>query len=76
MIMNGSREKQRGWMYVGGTGISLIDYIIVNENARKEILKIKERKRENEIKSCTARGRNKRREKEDQNQIEELERSD
>lgn len=41
-ILNGSFEKEEKWTYVGETGALVIDYIVVNEEAREEVKKVTE----------------------------------
>lgn len=41
-ILNGEIEgdEKGNWTYIGGGGMSVIDYIVVNDTARQEVLKM------------------------------------
>ncbi|XP_039304823.1 golgin subfamily A member 6-like protein 22 [Solenopsis invicta] len=41
-ILNGSFDEEGGWTYIGGSGMSVIDYIIGNDRAAGEVKSMKE----------------------------------
>lgn len=46
MILNGSYEDEGGWTFVGEAGMSVIDYIVANGNAEREVSMVREGERE------------------------------
>jgi len=40
MILNGSYNSVGGWTYIGGSGASVIDYVVANEIAEEKIKKV------------------------------------
>ncbi|XP_039302912.1 uncharacterized protein LOC120357160 [Solenopsis invicta] len=44
-ILNGSFDKEGGWTYIGGSGMSVIDYIIGNDKALGEVKSVEEGER-------------------------------
>lgn len=42
MILNGAYGKEGSWTYIGGRGASVIDYVVVNGNAEKEVTEVTE----------------------------------
>lgn len=45
MIINGSKGEAENWTYVGGNGVSTINYMLTNEKAIEEVEMIKEENR-------------------------------
>lgn len=42
MILNGSYGREGEWTYIGEIGLSVIDYVISNEKAMEEVIKVEE----------------------------------
>lgn len=38
-------NNEGGWTYIGGSGVSVIDYVVANEKAEEMIRKVVERER-------------------------------
>lgn len=34
MILNGSYNNEGGWTYIGGSGVSVIDYVVAKQRKR------------------------------------------
>lgn len=42
MIINGSKGEAENWTYVGGNGVSTINYMLTNEKAIEEVEMMKD----------------------------------